>query len=866
MMKNLILIFCFMMSVRLSHAQLLVENNLSAAEYIQNVLLGPQVFMSNLTVNSLSGDFTNASVGEFDCSNCAIGMESGLIIGNGDVALAPGPNNIGYSTSPDNYIPSFDEDMYALMDELSLTEIYNMTVIEFDFVAINESLQLQLVWASEEYDSYVNSNYGDFCGVFLSGQGINGVYSNNAVNLAQVPVVNLPISVNTINNGAGNAGPCENCELYNQYQSDVYMSEHWSDPHYVNPYYIQYDGWTVPLNIDFPLVCGETYHLKLGVANANDYSNDSGLFIRKNINTSNQLVNITTQFDNGIDSDFIFYESCGFGSIVFERPVSSNIDEEFNMNLSYSGTAVNGIDFTLLPDQVSILPGEMNFVLPVEIFPDMLAESDESFIMTLSYPISCGENNFSFSTEIQIEDVPADLEIVSTSPIVCPGTEQFIAPLLFGGSGNFDLTWSNGSDADTLFYQTSADTLFELVVLDLCTGSSSNAMYEVYVFETNNLTIEVIDSQNSLPIVCEGTALLDVVVIGGATPYSYLVETPTISYETIYLDTYWVNEESSGVHTIHVSDYCASTASVTFDIDVVNYQIELSLPDTIEYHCGQYTTIEAEMVYSGQDASALSYAWYLDNVHIAGPGLSTDFYPSGEEHLEIQVSGDCINDVTESAVLVMLPYDPDNVSPGYIDDCSLFNGCTDMLACNYSPAALFADTSCFYEIPAFEISGQQMPNTTGLYGYTYDTPGFGEIIWSVVNGEITGGQGTTIAEVVWSNEGSGTLMVQEVIGDCTSELVMYEVIITSLSENDLTHLVNVFPSPTVDVLNIILPNRYVASEYTITDGFGRIVGKGSLKETKNSLDVSTLSEGQYVISFSMVSGSVIHKKFAVIGH
>jgi hypothetical protein len=166
MMKNLILIFCFMMSVRLSQAQLLVENNLPAAEYIQNVLLGPQVFMSNLTVNSLSGDFTNASVGEFDCSNCAIGMESGLIIGNGDVALAPGPNNIGYSTSPDNYIPSFDEDMYALMDELSLTEIYNMTVIEFDFVAINESLQLQLVWASEEYDSYVNSNYGDFCGYF----------------------------------------------------------------------------------------------------------------------------------------------------------------------------------------------------------------------------------------------------------------------------------------------------------------------------------------------------------------------------------------------------------------------------------------------------------------------------------------------------------------------------------------------------------------------------------------------------------------------------------------------------------------------------------------------------------------------------
>ncbi len=852
--------------MRLAHAQLMVENYLPAADYIQDILLGPEVSMSNLTVNSLSGEVPVVNIGKFDCSNCAVGIESGLILGNGDGALAPGPNNIGYSTSPDNYNGLFDADMFALMDELSLPEIYNITILEFDFVAVSESLQLQLVWASEEYDSYVNSSYGDFCGIFLSGQGINGVYSNNAVNLAQVPVVNLPISVNTINNGAGNAGPCENCALYNQYQSDVYMSEHWSDPHYVNPYYIQYDGWTIPLDINFPLVCGQTYHLKFGIANANDYSNDSGLFIRKNINTADQMVNISTQFDNGVTSDFVFYESCGQGNIIFERPSESNLNDPFDFTVSYSGTAVNGIDFTLLPDQISMDPGELYFVLPIEVFSDVLAESVESLILTLSYPIACGENNFSFSAEIQIEDVPEDLEIVSTSPIVCPGTNQFIAPVLSGGSGNFDFTWDNDIDSDTLFYQTSADTLFELVVLDLCTGSSTNAMYEVYVFETNNLTIEVIDSQNSLPIVCEGTALLDVVVTGGATPYSYIVETPTSSYDSGYLEIYWVNEESIGVHTIQVSDYCASTASVIFDIDVVNYQIELTLQDTIEYHCGQYTTIEAEMVYLGQDASNLDYDWYLNDVLIANSGLDASFYPAGQDHLEIQISGDCINDVTESAVLVMLPYDPDNVSPGYIDNCSLFNGCTDMLACNYSPAALFADTSCFYEIPAFEISGQQMPNNTGLYGYTYDTPGYGEIVWSVVNGEITGGQGTTIAEVVWSNEGTGTLMVQELIGDCTSELVMFEVIITSLSENDLAKLVKVFPSPTVDVLNIILPNRYVASEYIITDGLGRIVDNGSMKETIVTLDVSSLSVGQYVISFSMASGNVIHKKFAVIGN
>ena len=57
----------------------------------------------------------------------------------------------------------------------------------FDFVAESESVSFNYVFASTEYSSFTCTSYNDIFGFFLSGPGITGPYSNNAVNLAYIP-------------------------------------------------------------------------------------------------------------------------------------------------------------------------------------------------------------------------------------------------------------------------------------------------------------------------------------------------------------------------------------------------------------------------------------------------------------------------------------------------------------------------------------------------------------------------------------------------------------------------------------------------------------------------------------------------------
>ena len=65
--------------------------------------------------------------------------------------------------------------------------VNNVTVLEFDFVAESETVSFNYVFGSSEYAGYTCTQFNDIFGFFLSGPGINGIYSDNAVNLALVP-------------------------------------------------------------------------------------------------------------------------------------------------------------------------------------------------------------------------------------------------------------------------------------------------------------------------------------------------------------------------------------------------------------------------------------------------------------------------------------------------------------------------------------------------------------------------------------------------------------------------------------------------------------------------------------------------------
>ncbi|MEN9639981.1 MAG: hypothetical protein RLZZ262_1850, partial [Bacteroidota bacterium] len=215
-----LIIACFS---KLSYSQLVTENTLTVQQYVQDVLLGANVTVSNIEFNTGNANLVSTSVGGFECEDCNLGIVSGFAMSSGDVSGLVGPNNSGGYTGTGTGLSSGnDADLLDLVQANGGNSINDWAIIEFDFVPLGDTIRFNYVWGSEEYDSWVGTGFNDVFGFFISGPGISGPFTNNAQNIAIVPgTTDTGVAINTINNGNGNAGPCSNCDYYNQLDSDA---------------------------------------------------------------------------------------------------------------------------------------------------------------------------------------------------------------------------------------------------------------------------------------------------------------------------------------------------------------------------------------------------------------------------------------------------------------------------------------------------------------------------------------------------------------------------------------------------------------------------------------------------------------------
>ncbi|MFN3752418.1 choice-of-anchor L domain-containing protein, partial [Flavobacterium sp.] len=273
-MQKKILFIVFLAIGFSSYSQLIVNNTQTPAQLVQNVLLGQGVVATNITFN---GSAANANVirdqvGHFlNGSTTNIGLDQGIILSTGKGVVAIGPNNAGGSTNAttDSPISQGDSDLA----QLTTNTVRNIAILEFDFVPNGETLSFDFVFASEEYPEWANSSFNDVFGFFLSGPGIAGPYSNSAINIALIPSTTVPITINNLNNGTTNNGPCEYCSFYvNNGTGNTPIDNNT----------IQYDGFTLVIPATATVQCGQTYHIKLAIANVGDNSLDSAVFLKAN--------------------------------------------------------------------------------------------------------------------------------------------------------------------------------------------------------------------------------------------------------------------------------------------------------------------------------------------------------------------------------------------------------------------------------------------------------------------------------------------------------------------------------------------------------------------------------------------------------
>ncbi|RME95854.1 MAG: hypothetical protein D6772_12635, partial [Bacteroidetes bacterium] len=471
----------------------------------------------------LSGEVGQA--GTFTDGMASIGLESGIILSNGNVSDISGPNQAS-DTSTDYGRPGNDPDLELLSqlegDASNLGQA-DVVVLEFDFIPTVTNASFDFVFASEEYCEFALSTFYDTFGFFVSGPGINGPFTNNAMNVAIVPGTNSPITarnVNFFNNSAYyvNNTPAsfgQNCTL---------------GVPAAHPDLIAFDGYTVPLKAEFTVQACQTYHLKLVVADrSSDASWDSAVFLGASSFAAGLTSNITSTVRGPSTSGNDGIEGCGEAVLIFSRgdSVITN-DLVVHYDILATSTATEGVDFSEIPDSIIIPAGVYEDTVTVQLFADNVPEGDEFFTIKLDNPCKCSRGELSFSI---IEPPPLTANISGRQEI-CLSEAIELAVTPTSGNGLISYLWENG-DTDSLYNVAPTTTRLHRVTLTDECGQEEVIETEVIVHAPSaTLSGEV--------TICEGRPADSLTVrLQGAQVYSFdLVGTnETISFSSITADS-----------------------------------------------------------------------------------------------------------------------------------------------------------------------------------------------------------------------------------------------------------------------------------------------------------------------------------------
>jgi len=429
-------------------AQLVVDNSISAEDLVQNVLLGGGVTVSNVTFNGVPGNQANIQIGSFIGSSCNVGLPLGVVMSSGDVNVSVGPNNDGGATLGTMNGPG-DVDLEVLLGGGFTTN--DAAILEFDFIPAGDSLSFNYVFGSEEYLEWVNTSYNDVFGFFLSGPGISGPYSNNAMNIALVPGTSQPVSIDNVND-----------VVNNQYYVD--NGDGFTAPNNTDPYYIQYDGFTTVLTAVALVECGETYHIKLAVADAGDAVLDSGVFLEAGSFSSPNSVVVSATTVSG---DNTLIEGCEDAVFSFWRPDTTS---QQVINYVIGGNAINGSDYVQIADSVVIPQGSYLGFLAISAIQDNLVEGTDTLTITAFIINTCGDTTES-TASIFIEDYP-DIELsVEDLNLDCSEDSVLISVAISGGVGAYSIMWNNGPTSSTQWVDGMANGIYTVTVTDECPKS-----------------------------------------------------------------------------------------------------------------------------------------------------------------------------------------------------------------------------------------------------------------------------------------------------------------------------------------------------------------------------------------------------------
>ena len=260
LMKRIFFLSCFFVCLTTLGQNIQVDSqSFSAQQLIEDILIDSDCIENVVVTNVVGGNFNNIdqSYGYFNASGTTFPFQSGIVLSTGRLSNVPGPNT---SLSDDDAAGwSGDLDLEIALNETSTT---NATLLEFDFTPITSQVSFKYLFASEEYQEG-NANTCQYSDLF--GFLIRPINQQQYTNIALVPNTQTPVKVTTVHPDI--PGGCEA-------QNEFYF-ESWNG----NNTPINFNGQTKVLTATANVIPNETYHVKLVIADEQNYRYDSAVFL-----------------------------------------------------------------------------------------------------------------------------------------------------------------------------------------------------------------------------------------------------------------------------------------------------------------------------------------------------------------------------------------------------------------------------------------------------------------------------------------------------------------------------------------------------------------------------------------------------------
>lgn len=682
-MRNKIFTLFVLVLNTVVYGQLTVSSGLTPNQYVQNNLIGPGVTVSNVVFNN-SSTYTGNQIGAYNYTGSQIPFASGLILSSGGVNGAIGPNSSGGSTIAVT-APALNNDVQ--LNAIAGFNTNDVGKLEFDFIPVGNTVSFSFLFGSEEYDEYVCGSVNDVFGFFVNGPNpLGGNYVNT--NLALVPstvgTTNIPISINTVNNGnVGANGTASNCsDLDPNWQANsTYFAG-------VPGSHLQADGMTQLINIQFDVVCGATYNFKFAVADGGDASYDSWVFLQDDSFTS-PPVNLSFQTANGTDT---IPEACVDANILFIRPTCQSTSE-ITVDFSISGTAIDDVDFIIADSPITLLAGQDTAAINIAPIIDGLAEGTETIIITVSY-LDVNGNPQSITGTLYLTDIQP-LAINETDlTLGCFDDSIALIAIGTGGSGVYTYDWelSNSTTMyDTVSINQNGTYNYLLTITDICLGSYTDT---VTVIMDQTLAI---DSMWSGPATCEPIGWVSGFISGQTGVPQYTWNGPGATNPNSIDASVW-EDLSSGWYYLNISDDVCDVNDSVF-VDILNPP-NASFTATPTSGCSPL-----QVTFTNDSENASNYAWDFGN----------------GQTLNINNTATQYQTYTSNATIRLIASQGNCADTAYVSVSISICGCTNPISVNYNPMATVDDGSCIMPIPTVDVPNVLTPNNDGSNDLFYLT-------------------------------------------------------------------------------------------------------------------------------------------------